>query len=93
MLSITTVVLAAALVVASGFALWSVVADAPWEEEPVTIIEQHAPPTPTVCQRLRQEYIQAGTERVARLVLGEMVALDCPNIPGGRLQPLQPIFR
>lgn len=59
-------------VVASVFAIWPVVADAPWEEEPVIIVQEQAAPEPTRCERLFEQLTEAVTEIAGRVLTQEL---------------------
>ena len=60
-------------VVASVFAIWPAVADAPWEEEAVIVVQEQAlPPEKTGCELLFEQLADANTELAARVIHSQL---------------------
>ena len=76
-------------VVASVFAIWPAVADAPWEDD--TVI-QRPTPAPRFCDQLEDDLREAKTE-VAAQTIHERGRQHCnwPRLPRSESQPIQPI--
>ena len=65
-------------VVASVFAIWPAVADAPWEEEAVIVVrEQAPPPEKTGCELLFEQLTEARTEIAGRVINTELYQRGC----------------
>ncbi len=66
------------MIALSVFAVWTVVADAPWEGENVTI-SQTAPAVrqPSQCEVLREQLAAAHTDGAARKLLSDMFKEGC----------------
>ena len=64
-------------VVASVFAIWPVVADAPWEEEAVIIVEEQPLPKPTRCELLFEQLAEANTELAANVISYQLRQNGC----------------
>ena len=65
-------------VVASVFAIWPAVADAPWEEEPVIVVQEQAlPPEKTGCELLFEQLTEARTEIAGRVINTALYQRGC----------------
>ena len=66
-------------VVASVFAIWPVVADAPWEEEAVIIVQEQAAPAPkkSGCGLLFEQLTEARTEIAGRVINSQLYNRGC----------------